>query len=291
MSSVISTKDLEERAKRIFNSLGLKDLDIKINSFDSTNGSTSKHVHVDENGAKSEGTESKAGECKFQDTPEKANKRLTETVNNLFKYCTGLIDENSLVGNLKEIFEKRMKDQFGIENDPKTLAKEIDRIASNLFNDPFFKSLKNLGLDIDQEGINEAAKRLRTLWGYDSDPKETKATDPKEEATESKASIIKREIEKKKEEEAKRIKEELEKKEQEKQNRIAVIADNLDKALNARNFDAICNNTAIRVRVSIPTESNYMELEDAAKEGTKQYGFSSSRCSLAPALAEVIFAF
>jgi len=82
--SVISTKDLEERAKRIFNSLGLKDLDIKINSFDSTNGSTSKHVHVDENGAKSEETESKEGEHKFQDTPEKANKRLTETVNNLF---------------------------------------------------------------------------------------------------------------------------------------------------------------------------------------------------------------
>lgn len=290
----ISTTALEDRAKRIFNALGLKDLDIKVNRTDS-NGTTSQHVHVDEKGVKSDGSADTAK--KSQDTPEKAAKRLTDTIANLVDFCAGKMNTDQLMDRLKGTFEQRMKDQFGIIGDPEKMKKEIDRAASNFFKDPFFKemadSLKKLGIDISQESINDAAKKLRETWGYDKPEEDKKVNDNQESKPVSKAKAILDEINESAK--AQKIKEELEKqaKKDAKKKRIRTIADILDKALTARDFIAICDNTAIQLKVSIPQESEYEELIQAVVETTAYYGFSSYRV---PALtdysvAEVIFVF
>ena len=154
----ISTKELEERSKKIFNALGLKDLDIKISRSD--NGkTTTEHVHVDKDGAK---TECSSGASASEST-SKAFKTLGE-------WLAGVKTYDQMLDSFKKQFEDRCKDKFGASSflNMENLTKEIDNQAANFFKDPLFgtitKSLRDVGINITQDDINTAAEQLKKKW-------------------------------------------------------------------------------------------------------------------------------
>ena len=172
MNNTNLTDDLVERSKKIFDSLGLKNLDIKI--FEDINGEkASQHIHVDENGATVDNkgtdcTDSKKT-CQSKENKEAYQKRLEDVSKSLTDWMFGKKDSSSLMTDLKKTFEERCKNQFGDIN-VDNLCQEINRCAKSFFDDPIFgnaaKRLKEVGINFNQEDINKAAEELKKLWGY-----------------------------------------------------------------------------------------------------------------------------
>jgi len=216
----ITTKELEERSKRIFNVLGLKDLDIKISRNENGKKST-EHVHVDKDGAKVSTSEDPNYSESTKKNIEEENKvadRFAKAVKNLSDWVTGSKTYDQMFASLKDMFEERCKEKFG-NLDVDNLIKEIDNNAAKFFDDPIFgpitKSLRDVGVNISQEDINTAAEQLKKQWipSYTcksgNEDCKNKAEDTckktcqeQEKKEETKASILRASILKEKEREA-----------------------------------------------------------------------------------------
>lgn len=191
MSNTSLTNDLVERSKKIFDSLGLKNLDIKI--FEDNNGEkTSQHIHVDENGATVDNkgtdcTDSKKT-CQNKESKEAYQKRLEDVSKSLTDWMFGNKDSRGLMADLKKTFEERCKNQFGdINVNVDNLCQEINRCAKSFFDDPIFgnaaKRLKEVGINLNQEDINKAAEELKKLWGYTKKEESKPVEKPVEDKT------------------------------------------------------------------------------------------------------------
>lgn len=169
--ATISTKELEERSKRIFNALGLKDLDIKIIR-DDNGKKSSDHIHVDQNGSSVESSKTPENNKTESKNPasasEKEINRTKEAIDTFFKWISGDIEQPQMFSNLKNLFEEKCLEKYG-NLDIDNLVKDIDEHVKSMMTGPWgqvTKRLNELGFNLSQEDFNNAGEELKKIWGY-----------------------------------------------------------------------------------------------------------------------------
>lgn len=169
--ATISTKELEERSKKIFNALGLKDLDIKIVR-DDNGKKSSEHIHVDQNGSSVESSKTpegnKTNSSNSTSASEKELNRTKEAIDTFFKWISGDIEQPQMFNNLKSLFEEKCLEKYG-NLDIDNLVKDIDEHAKNMMSGTWgqvTKRLNELGFNLTPEDFSKAAEELKRIWGY-----------------------------------------------------------------------------------------------------------------------------
>jgi hypothetical protein len=310
-------KDLEERSKRIFSNLGLKDLDIKI--WENINGKTDeKHIHVGRDGVKTDfKTSSSSSESKPQEQEKKGQSvfdmlngisescsRKKTALESLAKWFAGDIDTDKLLGTCKKLFEDRCAKEFGSTALDK-LAEEIDKTAKTFLNDPsmskIIKNLNEVGIRISQDDLNEAASKLKQAWGYSDTVKSEKREEKKPCACGGSCQCKKEENvnagtdDRKPASKAEEIREMLknaraeeEKKRKEAQMvRINALYNVIDSVISIRRFTALDNDAGIVIKITknnielVPTEHSQVVVP-AVEKIVSEYGFNGYTIDTTP---------
>lgn len=287
--ATISTKELEERSKRIFNALGLKDLDIKIIR-DDNGKKSSDHIHVDQNGSSVETSktpeDNKPDSSNSTSASEKELHRTKEAIDTFFKWISGDIEQSQMFSNLKSLFEEKCLEKYG-NLDIDNLVKDIDEHAKNMmsgFCGQVTKRLNELGYNLKPEDFSNAAEELKKIWGYD-DSKTSPVGEKRDSEKEQVSKAVEPKAPKSKAEQIKEMLKKQRDKEEANKKVVFEIVEKINSIIMNREFEPFNDRDGAgeAIGIMLYVDTRYCASEEiladlvfkAAKSVKNDYGFSN----------------